>query len=72
MLITITAVLIFKVIDVPFLTSIKTVDQKSAGLAVSCVQDFHNKKNSRKKYMIFFMAVARMLHVLHMGAGVTF
>jgi len=49
MLITITAVLIFKVIDVAFLTSIKTVDQKSAGLAVSCVQDFDNKKNQEKK-----------------------
>ena len=53
-LITITAVLIFKVIDVTFRTSIKTVDQKSAGLAVSFDQDFHNKKFQEKRYATLY------------------
>ena len=71
MLVTITAVLIFIVIDITFLISIKAVDQKSASLAVSSDQVFHNKKFQEKK-MIFFMTAARMQHVLHMGGGVTF
>jgi hypothetical protein len=72
MLVTITAVLISIVIDITFLISIKAVDQKSARLAVSSDQVFHNKKFQEKKDMIFFMTAARMQHVLHMGGGVTF
>jgi len=49
MLVTITAVLIFIVIDITFLISIKAVDQKSASLAVSSDQVFHNKKFQEKK-----------------------
>jgi hypothetical protein len=69
-LITITAVLIFRDIDVTFLTLIKAVDQKITGLALRRDQFFHNR-NIKKKDMTFFMTVARMQHVLHVGGGVT-
>jgi hypothetical protein len=51
MFITITAVLVFKVIDFTFLTSIlvKAVDQKGTEPAASRDQVFHNKNVHEKK-----------------------
>lgn len=54
MLITITAVLIFRDIDVTFLTSIKAVNQKSTGLAVSRDQFFITKMFKKNIYVILY------------------